>query len=124
VEHCLVLARAFAVSEAVISLTIIAAGTSMPELATSVVAAIRRQPDIAIGNVVGSNVFNVLSILGISAVTQPLECAGIRSLDLYWMVGLSVLMVVMMARRLCLGRVDGVVLVAAYGAYGYVLWPQ
>lgn len=75
VEHCLVVARAFAVSEAVISLTIIAAGTSMPELATSVVAALRKQPDIAIGNVVGSNIVNVLSILGLSSLVTPLISA-------------------------------------------------
>jgi cation:H+ antiporter len=124
VEHCLVFARSFAVSEAVISLTIIAAGTSMPELATSVVAAIRRQPDIAIGNVIGSNVFNVLSILGLSAITQPLECNGIRSVDLYWMVGLSLLLLPMMARRLSLRRAEGVLLLAAYGGYLYVLWPK
>lgn len=124
VTHCLVLARAFAVSEAVISLTIIAAGTSMPELATSLVAAVRRQPDIAIGNVVGSNVFNVLGILGASALAQPLQSAGIRSLDLYCMVGLSVLLLPMMARRLSLRRVDGVLLLACYGAYLYVLWPK
>jgi Ca2+/Na+ antiporter len=75
VEHCLVVARAFAVSDAVISLTIIAAGTSMPELATSVVAALRKQPDIAIGNVVGSNIFNVPSILGLSSLVTPLISA-------------------------------------------------
>lgn len=75
VEHGLVVARAFAVSDAVISLTIIAAGTSMLELATSVVAALRKQPDIAIGNVVGSNIFNVLSILGLSSLVTPLISA-------------------------------------------------
>lgn len=124
VEHCLVLARAFEVSEAVISLTIIAAGTSMPELATSVVAALRRQPDIAIGNVVGSNVFNVLSILGLSAVVAPLESGGIRPVDLYWMVGISVLLLPLMARRLLLRRVDGVLLLAGYGVYLWLLWPK
>ena len=75
VELCLVVARAFAVSDAVISLTIIAAGTSMPELATSVVAALRKQLDIAIGNVVGSNIVNVLSILGLSSLVTPLISA-------------------------------------------------
>lgn len=124
VEHCLVVARAFQVSEAVISLTIIAAGTSMPELATSVVAALKKQPDIAIGNVVGSNIFNVLSILGLSAVVVPLESSGIRAADLYWMVGLSVLLLPLMARGLKLRRLDGALLLAGYGVYLWQLWPK
>jgi cation:H+ antiporter len=124
VEHCLVVARAFAVSEAVISLTIIAAGTSMPELATSVVAALRKQPDIAIGNVVGSNIFNVLSILGLSSLVTPLASQGIRDVDLYWMVGLSLLLLPLMARRLTLRRADGVLLLGCYGVYLWQLWPK
>jgi len=124
VEHCLVVARAFAVSEAVISLTIIAAGTSMPELATSVVAALRKQPDIAIGNVVGSNIFNVLSILGLSSLVAPLESNGIRDVDLYWMVGLSVLLLPLMAQGRSLRRADGVLLLGSYGVYLYLLWPR
>lgn len=124
VEHCLVVARAFAVSEAVISLTIIAAGTSMPELATSVVAALRKQPDIAIGNVVGSNIFNVLSILGLSSLVTPLASQGIRDVDLYWMVGLSILLLPLMARKLTLRRADGVLLLGCYGVYLWQLWPK
>lgn len=124
VEHCLIVARGFAVSEAVISLTIIAAGTSMPELATSVVAALRKQPDIAIGNVVGSNIFNVLGILGLSSLVQPLHSQGIRDADLYWMVGLSVLLLPLMARGLKLRRIDGALLLSGYGVYLWLLWPK
>ena len=72
------LAQVFGLSEAVIGLTIVSAGTSLPELATSVVAAFRKQPDIAVGNVVGSNIFNILAILGISSVLVPYSAPGIR----------------------------------------------
>jgi cation:H+ antiporter len=124
VDNCLVVARGFGVSEAVISLTIIAAGTSMPELATSVVAALRRQPDIAIGNVVGSNIFNVLSILGLSALVEPLVARGIRDVDLYWMIGLSIFLLPLMWMNLKLRRVEGALLLGCYGAYLWTLWPK
>jgi cation:H+ antiporter len=124
VDHCLVVARHFQVSEAVISLTIIAAGTSMPELATSVVAALRRQPDIAIGNVVGSGIFNVLSILGLSSLLAPLHSNGIRDIDLYWMVGLSILLLPLMWVKLRLRRLEGAVLMGCYGVYLWMLWPK
>jgi cation:H+ antiporter len=96
----------------------------MPELATSVVAALRKQPDIAIGNVVGSNIFNVLSILGLSSLVTPLASQGIRDVDLYWMVGLSLLLLPLMARRLTLRRADGVLLLGCYGVYLWQLWPK
>jgi cation:H+ antiporter len=82
VDHAVVVAKSFGVSEAVIGLTIIAAGTSMPELATSVVAAFRRQSDIALGNVLGSNLFNLLFVLGGSSVIHPIRTAAMNPLDL------------------------------------------
>ena len=81
VDNSVALAKIFGVSEAVIGLTIVAAGTSMPELATSLVAAIRKQPDIAVGNVVGSNVFNILGILGVASIVSPLRAPGVSMLD-------------------------------------------
>ncbi len=124
VDHCLVVARHFQVSEAVISLTIIAAGTSMPELATSVVAGLRKQSDIAIGNAVGSNIFNVFCILGLTASVSPLESHGIRHGDLLWMVGMAVLLLPLLIIGGRLYRLEGLVLLTAYGAYLWTLWPQ
>ena len=82
VDNATSIARRLGVGEAVIGLTIVAAGTSLPELATSVVAALRRQTDIAIGNIVGSNIFNVLGIAGIAGLCAPIDPAGISWRDL------------------------------------------
>ena len=123
VSNAVSLAQILGVSDAVIGLTIIAAGTSMPEVATSVVAAIRRQPDIAIGNVIGSNVFNVLGILGIASLLAPLEASGVSALDHAFMVGFSLLLLPLLYTGRLLHRVEGAVLLAGYGAYLWLLWP-
>lgn len=86
------IARSLGVSESVIGLTIVAAGTSLPELATSVVAALKKNPDIAIGNVVGSSLFNIFFILGTSAVVSPLKVGHISQLDFGVLVGASLLL--------------------------------
>jgi cation:H+ antiporter len=117
------IARLLGVSEAVIGLTIIAAGTSTPELATSIVAALRRQPDIAVGNVVGSNIFNILGILGASAVVRPLAAAGITVLDLWVMAAFTVCILPLLYTELKLQRWEGGLLLAGYAAYLWVLWP-
>lgn len=75
------IARSFGISETVIGLTIVAVGTSLPELATSVIAAIRKRADVAIGNIIGSNIFNVLGILGITALVHPFSIRGDISTD-------------------------------------------
>jgi cation:H+ antiporter len=123
VENAVILARLLEVSEAVIGLTIIAAGTSMPELATSVVAALRRQPDIAVGNVVGSNIFNILGILGVAGLISPLQAPGIGAFDYGAMIGFSVLLIPMLYTGARLHRVEGVALLALYGGYLAWLWP-
>lgn len=112
------------VSEAVIGLTIVALGTSLPELATSLVAALKKQEDIAIGNIIGSNIFNILSILGISGLIAPLHAQGITMLDLSFMVGSAVLLVPLMISGFRLGRFDGVLLLSVYGVYLFLLWPK
>ncbi|HRE79416.1 MAG TPA: calcium/sodium antiporter [Opitutaceae bacterium] len=124
VDHSVVLAKTFGVSEAVIGLTIVAAGTSMPELATSLVAAIRRQPDIAVGNVVGSNVFNLLGIMGVTSLTAPLHAPGISMLDYAAMVLFSILLLPLLYTGRILHRVEGAILVGFYGLYVFVLWPK
>ncbi len=117
------IARLWGVSEAVIGLTIIAAGTSMPELATSIVAAMRRQADIAIGNVVGSNIFNILSILGVAGLVKPLQTGGVNKVDFGMMIGISALLLPLMMTGRNVSRAEGWTLVAIYGGYLYWLWP-
>ncbi len=111
------LATGVGVSQAVIGLTLVAAGTSLPELATSVVAARRGEPEIALGNVVGSNTFNVLGVLGAAAVLNPVGQGGVTWPTLWAMVAASVLAFGLVARRGQLGRAEGAVLVLAYAAY-------
>ena len=118
------IARLIGISEAVIGLTIIAAGTSMPELATSIVAALRRQPDIAVGNVVGSNIFNILGILGVASIAKPLSASGITKLDLWVMVAFSIALLPLLYTNLKLQRWEGGLLLFGYGAYLWVLWPS
>jgi cation:H+ antiporter len=117
------IARLMGISEAVIGLTIIAAGTSMPELATSIVAALRCQPDIAVGNVVGSNIFNILGILGAASIAKPLSATGITKLDLWVMVVFSIALLPLLYTDLKLQRWEGGLLLFGYGAYLWVLWP-
>ncbi len=123
VEHAVNLAGIFGVSKAVIGLTIVAAGTGMPELATSLVAAWKKQPDIAVGNVVGSNVFNILGILGASALIHPLEAPGISRYDCMMMLGFSALLLPLLYTGRFLHRLEGVLLLVLYGLYLAVLWP-
>ncbi len=124
VDHSVLLARTFGISEAVIGLTIVAAGTSMPELATSVVAAIRKQPDIAIGNVVGSNVFNILGILGLTSIVSPLNAPGIAWLDYAAMLAFTVLLIPLLYTGRILHRLEGLALLVLYGGYLFLLWPK
>jgi cation:H+ antiporter len=123
VEGSVSVARGMGISEAVIGLTIVAAGTSMPELATSIVAALRRAPDIAVGNVVGSNIFNLLCIAGGAGALFPFACPGISWVDLGVMTGFTVLLLPLMRSGLELKRWEGGLLLAAYVGYVAFLWP-
>lgn len=117
VDHASNLALALGVSEGVVGLTVVAGGTSLPELATSVVAARKGQSAIAIGNVIGSNVFNILLILGLTAAISPLAIEGITTLDMAVMF-LSVALVWFFSRtRYTVERWEGAVLVLGYLAY-------
>jgi cation:H+ antiporter len=119
VKGAIDLARAFNVSDAIIGLTIVAAGTSLPELATSVVAAIRKEEDIAIGNIVGSNIFNILAILGITGSLVPLQSSGIGMVDLAFMAGTAVVLLPLMRTGFKISRIEGFILLATYGGYIY-----
>lgn len=124
VDNSVALAKAFGVGEAVIALTIVAAGTSMPELATSVVAAVRKQPDIAVGNVVGSNIFNVLGILGVGSIVSPLRAPGVSTSDQVVMIAFTLLLIPLLYTGRVLHRVEGGALLLLYGVYLFLLWPN
>ncbi|MBX2831983.1 MAG: calcium/sodium antiporter [Rhodospirillales bacterium] len=117
VDGAVTIARAFGVSEAFIGLTIVAVGTSLPELATSLIAAVRKQSEIAIGNIVGSNIFNVLGILGVTAIVTPIPVAGrFLTFDLPIMIAVSLLLTVLL-RRALIGRGIGFAMLVAYAGY-------
>lgn len=116
------IALTFGVSQVVIGLTLVAVGTSLPELAASVASAIRGRADMALGNVVGSNIFNLLSILGLTALVRPLPVPPeLLRLDLWVMLGSSLLLAPFLFRGLPINRAAGVALLAAYAAYAWVL---
>lgn len=112
------IAEHFRVPEAVIGLTLVAVGTSLPELSISVIAAIRRHADVAVGNILGSNIFNLLGILGVSALLQPLPVhARILQFDQWVMLGTSLLLLVFLYSGRRLSRAEGGVLLIGYGIY-------
>lgn len=123
VNAAISLARILNVSEAVIGLTIVAVGTSLPELATSMVAAFRKEAEIAIGNCVGSNVFNIFCVIGFSSLLIPLGMGNVRTEDLWAMIAMSVVILPFMYTGLRISRLEGFLLVAGYGVYMYTLLP-
>lgn len=124
VKGAVALATSFAIPETVIGLTIVAVGTSMPELVTSVMAALRRQGDVAFGNIVGSNIVNILGIGGATALIAPTSVPGpIASFDAPVMVAVTLLIVLLAATGLRIARSEGAVLLAGYGAYLAAIWP-
>ncbi|MYM56194.1 calcium/sodium antiporter [Thalassovita mangrovi] len=117
-DSAVTIARMFNISETVIGLTLVAVGTSLPELATTVMAALRRQADVALGNVIGSNVFNLLAIIGIASMVSPIpvDPAFLR-FDLWVMLGASLLLIPFVFLKTDITRAWGVVLSVAYGGY-------
>lgn len=111
------IAETLGVSNAVIGLTVVAVGTSLPELATALVAAARGEGDLAVGNVIGSNTFNLLGILGAAAVVRPLHAPGLSPPDLVVMLAMSILGLVFLATKGRLSRGEGLVLLTVYGGY-------
>ena len=121
VDGAVNIARGYGISEAFIGLTIVAVGTSLPELATSLIAAFRRQSEIAIGNIVGSNIFNVLGILGVTALIAPIPVASrFLTFDLPVMIAVSLVLTGLLLTRPVIGRGVGVVMLAGYVAYIWV----
>ena len=120
VDNAIVIAKNLGMSEAMIGLTIVAAGTSIPELATSIVAAVKRQSDIAIGNVVGSNTFNLLLILGTAGAIHPIQTPDINITDSLFLLGTGLLLWLFMKTSTKLGRFQGLIFLLAYIGY-YVM---
>ncbi len=117
VDGAVAIAEKFGVSQAVIGLTIVALGTSLPELTTSIVASFKNENDIAIGNAVGSNVFNILSILGISSLISPISKSGITMVDLSIMMFFTILILPLSKTKFTLRRWEGALLFCGYVAY-------
>jgi cation:H+ antiporter len=118
VDSSIVIARAFGVSETAIGLTLVAVGTSLPELATTVMAALRRHADVALGNVIGSNIFNLLGIIGVAALVGPIPVdREILHFDLWIMLAASLLLVPYVFLKWPFGRGTGIVFTGLYAAY-------
>lgn len=120
VDGAVIVARTLGWSEALIGLTIVAIGTSLPELATSLLAAVKRESDIAVGNIVGSNIFNLLGILGITAMVHPLQGGGIGMVDFAVMAAFSLVLWPMAFHQQRITRPEGAILLAGYA--GYLFW--
>lgn len=118
VDSATTIARTYGISEAVIGLTIVAVGTSLPELATSVIAAIRKQTEIAVGNIVGSNIFNIFGILGVTALIHPIPSeARFAAVDMPWVAGTAVGLTLIAALMGGIPRLAGAALMVVYVAY-------
>jgi cation:H+ antiporter len=122
VDGATVLASAAGVSETVIGLTVVAVGTSLPELIACIVAVVRKHEDVALGNIVGSNIYNILGILGITSVISPIPVpAEIAAVDIWVMLGVTALLLVQLRSGWKLSRLEGAVLVALYIGYTILL---
>jgi cation:H+ antiporter len=120
VESAVEIAHELGVSDAVVGLTIVAFSTSLPELATTVMAAYRKRTEVAVGAIIGSNIFNILAIMGVGAVLSPrpiLVPDGFFTLDFPVMLGAAIALAVFVARGRSIGRVAGIVFVTAYLGY-------
>jgi len=120
VDNAVLIAKSFGVNDAFISLTLIACGTSLPELAASLAAAVKKNTQLALGNIVGSNIFNITLILGLSSQVMPLTSSGITIIDYLVMIGASILPLIFGFRRK-IGRLGGAVMVICFVAYNWYL---
>lgn len=120
VNNAVEISKTFDVSERVIGVTIVAIGTSLPELVTSLIAAFDKKTDLAIGNILGSNIFNVLCIIGVTSLIQPISVSdAFIQKDFFWMLGLTVLLLPAMRSKSGIIRWHGVILLVLYGVYVY-----
>ncbi|KEO72878.1 calcium/sodium antiporter [Anditalea andensis] len=122
VENAIIISQQFGISDRVIGVTVIAIGTSLPELATSLIAAFKKQTDIALGNILGSNLMNILAIIGVTAVVKPIMVSDLflRN-DFLWMLGFTLLLLPIILTKLRISRWEGGLLTSGYVLYLYFL---
>ena len=114
------IAKKYGVSEHVIGVTIVAFGTSIPELVTSIIAAIKKESDISVGNLIGSNIFNILCVLGFTAIIKETPVSEqVISVDSYWMIGIALLLLPLMWYKYSINRIKGFILAVSYLVYIY-----
>lgn len=123
VEGAVSLASSIGVSERVIAVTVVSIGTSIPELASSVIASLKKENDISIGNIIGSNIFNILSVLGITSIISPIKNIDLRIInqDIYWMLGFGLILMplVLLPKRGSLSFKEGILLLIGYSIFIY-----
>ncbi|NOR34374.1 MAG: calcium/sodium antiporter [Bacteroidales bacterium] len=125
VENAALIAEKMGMSKRVVSITMIAVGTSIPEVATSVIAALKKETDISVGNIIGSNIMNILSVLGFTSLVSPISVsAEISGFDIPWMLGISLLFLLLMlpASRARITRWEGIIMIVIYLVYIYFLF--
>ena len=124
VKGAVALANSLDVSERVISITVVSIGTSIPELSASIIAVINKEKAISIGNLIGSNIFNLMAVMGLTAIVTPIQVgdSGMLTNDIWWMltISLMILPLVFLPRKMRLGRLDGIILLSIYILF---LWP-
>lgn len=118
------IARIAGLSETIIGITIVAAGTSLPELAASIVAAAKKEHDIAVGNIIGSNIFNLTGIAGIAAIAKPVSALGVSNIDLYFMLGTTLLLIPFFRTSYTLKRDEAIFMILVYAVYLFYIWPK
>jgi cation:H+ antiporter len=118
------IAQLLGVGETIISLTIIGAGASVPQLVSSLVAAIRKENEIVVGNVIGSSIFNILGVIGLSAIINPLSSLAFSNIDLFIILGVTLLLIPFLRSNYTLKRDEGIFMIVLYLIYVYYLWPK
>lgn len=122
VVNAVKISRELGVSERIIGITIVAIGTSLPELITSIIAALSKRTDLALGNILGSNIMNILAIIGITAIIKPISISQeFLDSDYLWMIGITLILYPLIKRKMRLSKVEGAILLISYGTYLYFL---
>jgi len=122
VVNAVKISRELGVSERIIGITIVAIGTSLPELVTSILAALSKRSDLALGNILGSNILNILAVIGITAIIKPIKVSQeFIDSDYLWMIGITLLLYPLMKTKMRISKIEGVILLASYIAYLFFL---
>lgn len=122
VVNAVKISREFGVSERIIGITIVAIGTSLPELVTSIVAALSKRTDLALGNILGSNILNILAVIGITAIIKPIGISQeFIDSDYLWMIGITLLLYPLMKTKMRISKIEGAVLLTSYITYLFFL---